>query len=61
MPMRDTMMNVSVHEDNSGALVLDGTFPPQFTMCSKYYMIKTIWFSGYIVKRGIKLLKINTV
>ena len=37
-------MKVSVHEDNSGALVLAETLPPQFTPRSKYYAIKTIWF-----------------
>jgi hypothetical protein len=30
-------MKVSVHEDNSGALVLAKTLPPQFTLRSKYY------------------------
>ena len=42
-------MKVSVHEDNSGALVLAETLPPQFTPRSKYYAIKTIWFR---VSRG---------
>jgi len=28
-------MNVSIHEDNSGALVLVKTLPPQFTPRSK--------------------------
>jgi len=53
-------MKVSVHEDNSGALVLAETLPPQFTPRSKYYAIKTIWFREEIHKRGIKLLKIDT-
>ena len=44
MPMGDTTMNVSVREDNTGALVLAITFPPQFTLCSKYYSTKNIWF-----------------
>ena len=35
----------------------DGAFTPR----SKYYAIKTIWFREEIVKRGIKLLKIDTV
>ena len=43
-------MRVSVHEDNSGALVL----------ASKYYTTKTIWFREEINRRGIKLLKIET-
>ena len=49
-------MKISVHEDNSGALVLAETLPPQFTPRSKYYAIKTIWFREEIHKRGIKLL-----
>ena len=54
-------MKISVHEDNSGALVLaKTTLPPQFTSRSKYYAIKTIWFREEIHKRGIKLLKIDT-
>jgi hypothetical protein len=34
---QETMMQLSVHEDNSGALVLAKTLPPQFTLRSKYY------------------------
>ena len=56
-----TTMKVSIHEDNSGALILAETLPPQFTPRSKHYAIKTIWFREEIVKRGIKLLKIDTV
>ena len=56
-----TSMHVSVHEDNAGALVLAETIPPEFTPRSKYYAIKTVWFREEIVKRGIKLLKIDTV
>jgi hypothetical protein len=56
----DVNMKVSVHEDNSGALVLAETLPPQFTPRSKYYATKTIWFREEINKRGIKLLKIDT-
>ena len=60
MPIGDTTMNVSIHEDNSGSLVLAKTFPPQFTPRSKYYASKTIWFREEINKRGIKMLKIDT-
>ena len=56
----DVNMNVSVHEDNSGALVLAETLPPQFTPRSKYYATKTIWFREEIHKRGINLKKIET-
>jgi hypothetical protein len=54
-------MNVSVHEDNLGALVLAETLPPQFTPRSKYYATKTIWFCEEIHKHGIKLEKIETL
>ena len=53
-------MRVSDHEDNSGALVLAETLPPQFTPRSKYYATKTIQFWEEIHKWGIKLLKIET-
>ena len=59
-PAGDVNMRVSVHEDNSGALVLAETLPPQFTPRSKYYATKTIWFREEIYKRGIKLLKIES-
>ncbi len=62
IPIMDMVqsLRVSVHEDDSGALVLAETFPPQFTPRSKYYATKTIWFWEEILKRGIKLLKIET-
>jgi hypothetical protein len=60
IPAGDVNMRVSVHENNSGALVLAETLPPQFTLRSKYYATKTIWFREEINKRGIKLLKIET-
>ena len=62
LPTKDlTSMHVSVHEDNAGALVLAETLPPQFTPRSKYYAIKTVWFREEIMKRGVKLFKIETV
>jgi hypothetical protein len=57
----ETTMQLSVHEDNSGALVLAKTLPPQFTPRSKYYASKTIWFREEIDKHCIKLLKIDSV
>jgi hypothetical protein len=60
LPIGKTTMNVSIHEDNSGALVLAKTLPPQFTPQSKYYAIKTIWFREEIFKRDVQLLKIDT-
>ena len=61
MPDPSTSMHVSIYEDNAGALVLAETLPSQFTPRSKHYAIKTIWFREEIVKRGIKLLKIDTI
>ena len=55
-----TQMNVSIHEDNAGALLLGQTLPPQFTPRSKWYHIETVWFREEIVKRGITLTKICT-
>ncbi len=60
IPAGDVNIRVSVHEDNSGALVLAETLPPQFTPHSKYYATKTIWFCEEINKHEIKLLKIET-
>ena len=57
----DTSMNVSIHEDNAGALILAETLPPQYTPRSKHYAIKTVWFREAIVKRGIKFVKIDTI
>ena len=53
-------MNVSVYEDNSGALVLAETLPPQFMPRSKYYATKTILFREEFHKHGIQLKKIET-
>jgi hypothetical protein len=61
LPIGNTTMNVSIHEDNSGALVLAKTLSPQFTPQNKYYAIKTIWFYEEIFKRDIQLNKFNTV
>jgi hypothetical protein len=61
LPIGKTTMNVSIHEANSGELVLAKTLPPQFTPQSKYYAVKTIWFCEEIFKRDVKLHKIDTV
>ncbi len=60
IPAGDVNTRVTVHEDNSGALVLAETLPPQFMPGSKYYPTKTIWFSEEINRHGIKLFKIET-
>jgi hypothetical protein len=54
LPIGNTTMNVSIHEDNSGVLVLAKTLPPQFTPPSKYYANKTIWFCEEIFKRELQ-------
>ena len=54
-------MNFYIHEDNAGALILAKTLPPQFTLHSKYYASKTIWFCEEINTRGIKIFKIDNV
>ena len=61
LPVGNTTMNVSIHEDNAGALILAEMLPPQYTPRSKHYAIKTIWFREQIVKRCIKLVKIDTI
>ncbi len=55
LPDGDTTMNVSIHEDNSGALVLAQTLPPQLTPRSKYYGIKTIWFHKEIFNKRYQI------
>jgi hypothetical protein len=42
LPLSKATMNVSIHEDNAGDLVLVETLPPQFTPRNKYYAIETI-------------------
>ena len=37
LPIGDTAMNVSIHEDNTVEFILAMTLPPQFTPRSKYY------------------------
>ena len=60
IPAGDVNMRISVHEYNSGTLVLAETLSPQFILRTKYYTTKTIWFHEEIHKRGIKLLNIDT-
>ncbi len=55
-----SIMHVTIHEDNSGALILAMTPPPQFTPCSKHYAIKTIWFREQIIEKKIKVAPIET-
>ena len=52
-------MHVTIHEDNSGALILATTPPPQFTPRSKHYAIKTIWFCEQIIEKKLKVIPIE--
>ena len=61
LPIGDATINVSMHEDNSGTLVLAEILPPHFTPRSKHYATKIICFRAEIFKTGIKLVKIDTI
>ena len=61
MPTKDlTSLHVSMHKDNSDALVLAQTLPPQFAPRGKYYTNKTVWLWEEVMKQGIHLLMIDT-
>ena len=53
-------MCITLHEDNTGALILAKTIPPQFTPRSKFYALKTIWMREQLVELGINVVKIDT-
>ena len=53
-------MKITLHEDNSGALILAKTIPPEFTPRSKFYALKTIWFREQIANLGIEVIKVDT-
>ena len=57
----DATINVSMHEDNPGALVLAETLSPQFIPRSKHYATKTVWFCEEFLKRGIKIVNIDAL
>ena len=46
LPMDCTLMHVCIHEDNTGALILADTLPPQYTPRSKHYHIKNNLVQG---------------
>ena len=60
LPIQETTMNISIHDDNPGALVVAKKLPPEFTPRSKYYVIKT-HFCEEICKRCIQVVKISTI
>ena len=53
-------MHVTIHEDNSGALILATTPPPQFTPRSKHCAVKTNWWSEKIIEKKINVAPIET-
>jgi hypothetical protein len=53
-------MHVTIHEDNSGALILATTPPPQFTPRSKHYAVKTNWWREKIIEKKINVAPIET-
>ncbi len=52
-------MHVTIHEDNSGALILATTPPPQFTPHSKHNAIKTIWFCKKIIEKKPPSIRVS--
>ena len=52
-------MHVTIHKDNSGALILATTPPSQFTPCSKHYAIKTNWWREKIFEKKINIVPIK--
>ena len=57
LPIEETKINVSINEDNSGALILAKNLPPQFTPQRKHYAANTKWFCEEMVNSGIKICK----
>ena len=53
-------MRITLHEDNSGALILTKTIPPEFTPRSKFYALKTIRFREQIMELRIIVIKVDT-
>ena len=63
LPIKDdASMHISIHEDNSGTLVLAKLELPRMTPRSKHYAVKYHWFRNRVNREGsgIKLLKIDT-
>ncbi len=52
-------MHVTIQEDDSGALILATTPPPQFTPCSKHNAIKTNWWREKIIEKKINVVLIK--
>ena len=48
-------MNVTVHEDNSSALIFAKFIPPEHSPRPKFFHLETIWFREEIVKQFIPI------
>ena len=53
-------MRVTLHEDNTGALILAKTILPQFTPRSKFYALKTIWLRERIIASKVLVVHCPT-
>jgi hypothetical protein len=53
-------MHITIHEDNSGSLILATMPPPQFTPRSKHYDVKTNWWREKIIEKKINVAPIET-
>ena len=53
-------LHITIHKDNTGALILATTLLPQFTPRSKYYAIMTWWFHEVIEQEGDEVVAIDT-
>ncbi len=61
MALGNTPIQVLIHKNDTGALVLAKILLPKFTSWSKHYHTKNVWFQEEIVKCGITLLKNFTI
>ena len=53
-------MRITLHEDNTGALILAKTILPQFNPHSKFYALKTIWLREQIIKHKVLIVHCPT-
>jgi hypothetical protein len=53
-------MNIKIHEDNIGTLILEQLEPWRMTPCSKHNAVKYHWFWEHLVPCRIQLVKTAT-
>jgi len=53
-------MRITLHEDNTRALILAKTIPPQFTPRGEFYALKTIWLREQIIKNKVLVVHCPT-